>query len=327
MSIIRVRKHDRFVTVTNAIARNSELSWEARGLLLYLLSQADGWEVMEADLLAHGPAGRDKVRRMLEELKAAGHFRRVAVRQADGTFRYVTEIYEEPPLTENPEAARNEPLTEKPLTAEPLAAEPLTANPTLRKTEERNTYSPPLEAREADDPSTFAGTSRDRSGEDGGTGGRVGTGSPRGSGRASACGERLAPDWQPDVAYARSLGLLDAAVAREAEKFRNYWSAKPGADGRKLDWGATWRNWCIRASEDAAKLQRPAGGKPGGARLSPHEQLAAAGDVALEIRRRMREADAAGAMGAGGRRARPEGDGDAPGILLALPAPARRDGV
>lgn len=133
MSIIRVRKRDKFVTISNEIARNSALSWEARGLLLYLLSQADGWEVVEADLLAQGPAGRDKVRRMLDELKAAGHFRRVAVRQQDGTFRYVTEIYEEPPLTENPEAAQNEPLTGKPLTAEPLTAEPLTANPTLKE--------------------------------------------------------------------------------------------------------------------------------------------------------------------------------------------------
>lgn len=29
-----------------------------------------------------------------------------------------------------------------------------------------------------------------------------------------------------------------------AEDFRDYWVAKPGKDGAKLDWLATWRRWC-----------------------------------------------------------------------------------
>ena len=29
-----------------------------------------------------------------------------------------------------------------------------------------------------------------------------------------------------------------------AEQFRDFWVAKPGKDGRKADWQATWRNWC-----------------------------------------------------------------------------------
>lgn len=28
-----------------------------------------------------------------------------------------------------------------------------------------------------------------------------------------------------------------------AESFRDYWIAKAGKDGVKLDWLATWRNW------------------------------------------------------------------------------------
>lgn len=31
---------------------------------------------------------------------------------------------------------------------------------------------------------------------------------------------------------------------RTFEKFRDYWSAASGAKARKLDWDATWRNWC-----------------------------------------------------------------------------------
>ena len=36
---------------------------------------------------------------------------------------------------------------------------------------------------------------------------------------------------------------------RETERFEDHWRGKPGKDGRKLDWVATWRNW-MRTSED-----------------------------------------------------------------------------
>lgn len=62
-------------------------------------------------------------------------------------------------------------------------------------------------------------------------------------------GTRLPEDWSPsdeDRAFAASLGV---AVEREAASFRDYWHAKPGADGRKTNWSATWRNWVRRSSE------------------------------------------------------------------------------
>jgi hypothetical protein len=37
----------------------------------------------------------------------------------------------------------------------------------------------------------------------------------------------------------------------ETEKFCDYWQAKPGKDGRKLDWVRTWKNW-MRTAEDRA---------------------------------------------------------------------------
>jgi len=43
------------------------------------------------------------------------------------------------------------------------------------------------------------------------------------------------PDWTPDTARL------------EAAKFADYWHAKAGKDGAKLDWLATWRNWCRNA--------------------------------------------------------------------------------
>jgi hypothetical protein len=54
-------------------------------------------------------------------------------------------------------------------------------------------------------------------------------------------------DWQPQAAesqFAQDLGLDPAAVR---DQFVDYWIARPGAGGTKLDWPATWRNWCRRA--------------------------------------------------------------------------------
>jgi len=62
-------------------------------------------------------------------------------------------------------------------------------------------------------------------------------------------GTRLPADWSPtedDRAFASALGV---AVDREAASFRDYWTSKPGADGRKTNWSATWRNWVRRSSE------------------------------------------------------------------------------
>lgn len=41
------------------------------------------------------------------------------------------------------------------------------------------------------------------------------------------------------------------------DKFRDYWTAKAGKDGAKLDWLATWRNW-VREERGSAGRAQPA---------------------------------------------------------------------
>lgn len=63
-----------------------------------------------------------------------------------------------------------------------------------------------------------------------------------------SAGSRLPADWQPssaDLDYAEAHGLQDHALGEEIERFRNYWTAKSGANARKRDWAATWRNWVL----------------------------------------------------------------------------------
>ena len=58
-------------------------------------------------------------------------------------------------------------------------------------------------------------------------------------------GTRLSPDWQlPDDwrAWAKA-ERTDLDPDATAANFRDYWIAKAGRDGAKLDWSATWRIW------------------------------------------------------------------------------------
>ncbi len=98
MSTIRVRKNVNYFAAANEPFNDAQLSWEARGLMGYLLSKPDNWEVRLRDVLEQGPAGEHKVDRMLAELRKAGYISRQRVTCVDGTFTWITTIYESPSL-------------------------------------------------------------------------------------------------------------------------------------------------------------------------------------------------------------------------------------
>lgn len=70
---------------------------------------------------------------------------------------------------------------------------------------------------------------------------------------SKARGTRLPDGWVPDddlIAWTKA-NAPAAANALELDRFRDYWTAQPGAKGRKTDWAATWRNWARRCQEQA----------------------------------------------------------------------------
>ena len=63
--------------------------------------------------------------------------------------------------------------------------------------------------------------------------------------------KRLPSNWQPsesDLEFASKLGV----GSDEVSAFKDYWLAKP-KDNTKLDWSATWRNWCRRAKPQSTR--------------------------------------------------------------------------
>lgn len=74
-------------------------------------------------------------------------------------------------------------------------------------------------------------------------------------------GSRLPTDWKLPRSWgqwALAEFTVDAQTVRvTSQSFRDYWCAKTGSQASKLDWEATWRNWCRKAGW---KLRPNAGG-------------------------------------------------------------------
>lgn len=96
--IFRLDKARDFTMISNFMINDASLSWEARGLQMYLLSKPDDWKVRLYDLIARGPAGEHKIQRMLRELEDAGYLLRKRFRRKDGTFAWLIIVLEHPSL-------------------------------------------------------------------------------------------------------------------------------------------------------------------------------------------------------------------------------------
>ncbi len=73
-----------YVMVDKRFVNNPNLSWKAKGILLYLLSKPDDWEIYESDIEKHATDGRDACRSGIRELENAGHIKRVQHRDENG---------------------------------------------------------------------------------------------------------------------------------------------------------------------------------------------------------------------------------------------------
>lgn len=105
MSIIRVRKDDRYFSASNEPFNDARLRWETRGLLAYLFSKPNNWQVRLNDLENQGPAGNHKIKQMLRDAQKHGYINRIRIARKDGTFYWITEVYESPSLNPNPQSS------------------------------------------------------------------------------------------------------------------------------------------------------------------------------------------------------------------------------
>ena len=97
MSIVRAERPEQyFFTVRNDVARDSRLSFRARGILIAILSRPDGWSTTSAQLQNEGKEGREAIRTALRELRAHGYLKVVRYQNAKGQWITSSTIYDTP---------------------------------------------------------------------------------------------------------------------------------------------------------------------------------------------------------------------------------------
>jgi hypothetical protein len=136
--IVRTPQRERYTIVANAAIEDPRLRWKAKGILFYLLSKPDGWEVRVADLERQGPDGRDAVLGGLRELEKCGYLKRERRRGQHGRFDDQTTIVFESPQTDYPLSVTTRGKEASSQVA-PQTPKPQTDKPTVTNTERTNT--------------------------------------------------------------------------------------------------------------------------------------------------------------------------------------------
>lgn len=121
---IQVRKakswyDDGWTRVPNDLARDHQLSLEARGLMLYMASHSEAFQVSVEHLMVACAVGRDKLRRIMKELIDAGYLEREqSVDPATGRLglnSYVLHSRRSAPSTDLPSTGEPSPVNQPPL--------------------------------------------------------------------------------------------------------------------------------------------------------------------------------------------------------------------
>lgn len=101
-----------FTMIPNQIVRDERLSWAARGMMTFIVSQKSGYSMSREYLAQMSPMGRDGVKTILDELQNFGYLEISQLREG-GKFGQSVMI------AKLPSVSHSEPLTGSPSTVEP----------------------------------------------------------------------------------------------------------------------------------------------------------------------------------------------------------------
>ena len=117
----------RFTTVDNTVLNDTSLSWKAKGLFVYLWSQADEWDFYETEVVKHSTDKIASLKSGLKELEQQGYLKRQRKRDNKGHFK------------ENEWILSDNPMLENPMLENPMLENPMLENSTLTNTNNNNT--------------------------------------------------------------------------------------------------------------------------------------------------------------------------------------------
>jgi hypothetical protein len=94
--IFRKHREKDWTIIPNDLLQDKTLSWEARGLLCYLISRPKDWAVRKKDLENQSPVGEYAVATILKELEEARYIYRQKTRNKKGQWVWITWVFDEP---------------------------------------------------------------------------------------------------------------------------------------------------------------------------------------------------------------------------------------
>ena len=214
---IREKKERDFTVINNTFIKDVSLSWKAKGLMAYLLSLPDDWEIHLSEVESHALDGKATLRSAINELKEHGYLI-VMQKKENGKFGEMKYIVIENPYTEKPQA-------EKPQAEKPQAEKPQAENRTLLNTYKQNTNSPITDYVQIID---------------------IQKEEPQAVQENYAKKRFVKPSVEEVKAYCAEIG-----AEIDAEYFINYYDSNGWTVGksRMKDWKAAVRNWKKRKQE------------------------------------------------------------------------------
>lgn len=99
MNKVTIVKNENFTTVSNVPLQNKDLSWKAKGLLMYLMTLPASWKVQLSDLENRSTDGRDSTNGAIKELMDHGYISRVPVTEKGKFKGYDYTVSDEPKPT------------------------------------------------------------------------------------------------------------------------------------------------------------------------------------------------------------------------------------
>ena len=264
--IIRApRPEHHYTQIRNEVARDDRLSYRGRGVLVRLLSNADGFQMTAADLAREGREGRGAILTALRELRAAGYIRTTKVQDEHGRWSTRTFVYDTPQPTG----------VQKPDSGFPDAGSPDSGSPDVGffDAKYRTPTEHPLE--------------KERTAEASG----VGKKRSNPAGRQAAARGPLPEDWVLPRDWEEWAHKARPELAGDLKRIAATFKAVGTARRPRRSWEAEWRCWIAR--ERTASQQSRNGGTNHAAHRStsyPRPSLAERASAARrEFERRERQ--------------------------------------
>jgi uncharacterized phage protein (TIGR02220 family) len=97
-----------FVVVDKQFVNRKDLSWKAKGILLYLMSLPENWKLSMEDLKNRATDGAAALRTGIKELEEKKYFKKISIRDHKGKIIKWEYIFDEIPIEDEQEVLENE---------------------------------------------------------------------------------------------------------------------------------------------------------------------------------------------------------------------------